>query len=396
MEYNSSYKDYFISNELSSEQALADLFKFASYYDQILNHKSADDRFNKILEHINVMDSKVVFPYLMLLMDLVDTAKINQEEAIQLAHILESYLFRLKACQMSTNRLNKIVVGLCDLSKEGGNLRLRLLRLLKANFPDDRKLLESLMEVDLYHQRNHLAKLSLVILEEHRTRETINFDDAQVEHIMPQRLNAEWRLQVANADKVKEQYGSTLGNLTLTKYNQEMSNKPYSEKKEFYKDSNVSLTREVAETYNQWGKEAIIDRTKELTDELIQIFPMPNIKEVNEEEIAGEYTIDQTVNVTGKAPVQITINENEYPVKTWKQMLKIFLNDLWNRDSLNYDRIKENDQISRMLFRPHRRPATLENGTVIETNFSASVILAIIAKISEICDIIDQVSYTVK
>lgn len=63
----SSYKDYFISNGLSSEQALADLFKFASYYDQILNHKSADDLFNKILEHINVMDSKVVFPYLMLL-----------------------------------------------------------------------------------------------------------------------------------------------------------------------------------------------------------------------------------------------------------------------------------------------------------------------------------------
>lgn len=392
----SSYKDYFISNGLSSEQALADLFKFASYYDQILNHKSADDRFNKILEHINVMDSKVVFPYLMLLMDLVDTAKINLEEAIQLAHILESYLFRLKACQMPTNGLNKIVVGLCDLSKEGGNLCLRLLRLLKANFPDNRKLLESLTEVDLYNQKKHLAKLSLVILEEHRTRETINFDYAQVEHIMPQRLNAEWRLQVANADKVKEQYGGTLGNLTLTKYNQEMSNKPYSEKKEFYKDSNVSLTREVAETYNQWGKEEIIDRTKELTDELIQIFPMPNIKEVNEEEITGEYTIDQTVNVTGKAPVQITINENEYPVKTWKQMLKIFLNDLWNRDSLNYDRIKENDQISRMLFRPHISPATLENGTVIETNFSAMVILAIIAKISEICDITDQVSYTVK
>ena len=76
-------------------------------------------------------------------------------------------------------------------SKEDGNLKLRLLRLLKSSFPDDRKLLDSLIEVDLYHQRNHMAKLSLIILEEHRTRETINFDDAQVEHIMPQRLNAE-------------------------------------------------------------------------------------------------------------------------------------------------------------------------------------------------------------
>lgn len=95
-----------------------------------------------------------------------------------------------------------------------------LLRLLKDNFPDDRKLADSLMEVDLYHQRNHLAKLALVALEEHRTRETINFDDAQVEHIIPQRLNAEWRLQVTNADKVKEQYGGTLGNLTLQSRNE--------------------------------------------------------------------------------------------------------------------------------------------------------------------------------
>lgn len=393
--YN-SYKDYFLSQGLSSEDALADLFKFASYYDQILNHKANDDKFNKILEHINVMDSKVVFPYLMLLMNLLDAGEIDQVEVNNLAHILESYLFRLKVCQLPTNGLNKIVVRLCDLSKENGNLKFRLLRLLKANFPDDRKLLDSLMEVDLYHQRNHLAKLSLIVLEENRTRETINFDNTQVEHIMPQRLNAEWRLQVTNADKVKEQYGGILGNLTLTKYNQEISNKSYSKKKEFYKDSNVSLTREVAKIYDKWGKDAIINRTEKLTKELIKIFPMPDIKKVSEEEVTGEYTIDQSPDVTGKKPVQITINENEYLVKTWRQMLITFLNDIWNKDSLNFDRIKDNRQLSRMLFRPRNTPEKLENGTIVETNFSATVILAIITKISEICDIADQVSYVVK
>lgn len=391
-----SYKNYFISEGLSSEDALADLFKFANYYDQILNHRSNNAEFNKILDHINVMDSKVVFPYLMLLMELVSSDELDQIDANKLAHVVESYLFRLKACQMPTNGLNKIIVGLCDLSKSDGNLRLRLLRLLKANFPDDRKLSDSLMKVDLYHQRNHLAKLALAILEEHRTKETIDFDNAQVEHIMPQRLNAEWRLQVTNADKVKEQYGGTIGNLTLTKYNQEMSNKPYNEKKEYYKDSNVSLTREVAKTCDQWNKDAIIDRTGELTKELIQIFPMPDIKEVSEEEITGEYTIDQTIDVTGKKPVQITISENEYPVKTWRQMLVTFLNEIWDKDSLNFELIKENNQIGRMLFRVNRNPEKLENGAVIETNFSATVILAIIAKISEICDITDQVSYAVK
>ncbi|EOA07618.1 protein of function DUF262 [Pediococcus acidilactici D3] len=136
---------------------------------------------------------------------------------------------------MPTNGLNKMVVSLCDLSKSDGKLENRLLRLLKAKFPDDRKVADSLMKVDIYHQRNHLAKLVLTVLEENRTKETINFDDAQVEHIMPQRLNAEWRLQVPNAERVKEQYGGTIGNLTLTKYNQEMSNKSYSEKIEFYR-----------------------------------------------------------------------------------------------------------------------------------------------------------------
>lgn len=189
--------------------------KFANYYYQIPNHKSNDYDINKILEHVNVMDSKFVFPYLMILMDLVNSDEIKQEEANKLAYILESYLFRLKVGQMPTYDLNKIVVRLFDLTRIDGNLRIRLFRFLKANFPSDHKLLDILTEVNLYYQRNHLAKLSLVILEEHRIKEIINFDDVQVEHIMPQRLNAKWRPQVVNVDKVKEQYGDTLGNLIL-------------------------------------------------------------------------------------------------------------------------------------------------------------------------------------
>lgn len=394
-----SYKDYFISEGLNSEESLADLLKFANYYDQILNHKTKDTEFNKVLEHINVMDSKVVFPYLMLLMDLVNSDQIQRKEANESASILENYLFRLKVCQLPSNGLNNIVVGLCDLSKAQGNLKPRLLRLLRANFPDDHKLADSLMERDIYHKGNHLAKLVLVILEEHRTKETIDFDNAQVEHILPQRLNAEWRSQLDNdnADEVKEQYGNKLGNLTLTKYNQEMSNNIYNEKKDFYRNSNVSLTREIAKNYDHWDREAIKDRTAKLAQELIQIFPMPDIKEVSEREITGEYTIDQTVNVTGTKPILITISEKEYPVKSWRQMLITFLNDIWNKDSHNYELIKENAQLGQTLFNKNlRNPAKLENGINIETNFSASNIVDIIAKISKICDITDQVSYTVK
>ncbi|MBP2058396.1 uncharacterized protein with ParB-like and HNH nuclease domain [Lactobacillus colini] len=390
------YKYYYVAENLSSESALADLHKFAIYYYQLLNSESNDDDFNRILDHINIMESKVVFPYLMLLMDMVDNGNIGQNSANELAYILENYLFRLKACKFPSNGLNKIVIGLCDTSKEEGNLKLRLLRLLKSKFPTDKQVYEHLMEVDLYHQRNHLAKLALIILEENRTKETVDFDNAQVEHILPQRLNNEWKLQVANAERIKKQYGGTLGNLTLTKYNQEMSNKVFSEKRDYYHDSNISLTREVANEYSSWDKDEIIDRTRKLTKELLDIFPMPDIKDIDTTEVDGEYSISDSIDITGKKPSHININGQEYSVSSWRQMLITFLNNIWNIDSLNFGRIKENAQLNKILFKARRAPVKLDNGITIETNFSATVVLAIISKIAAICDLTNEVSYTLK
>lgn len=391
-----SYKDFYENEGLTSSEALADLYKFASYYYDLVNSKTGNFTFDQSLRHINMMDSKVVFPYFMLLLDLVKNGDIEQSYANDLVHIVEDYLFRIKVCHLPNNRMNKIVVALCDIEKDNGNLKLRLLRMLKSTFPDDKKVTESLMTVDLYRQRNHLAKLSLEILEENRTKETITFEGAQVEHVMPQNLNSEWRLQVTNADKINDQYGGTIGNLTLTKYNQEMSNKLYGEKRDFYKESNISLTRDIATEFDHWDKETILERSRKLANALLDIFPMPNISEVEAKEITGEYNIDDSIDVTGKKPTKITIDENEYTVDSWRQMLISFLNDIWNKDSRSLEIVKSDEQLNNMLFNVRQSSAKLDNGMDIETNYSATVILAIIAKISELCDITNQVSYTVK
>ncbi|WP_421427907.1 hypothetical protein [Limosilactobacillus fermentum] len=72
------------------------------------------------------------------------------------------------------------------------------------------------------------------------------------------------------------------------------------------------------------------------------------------------------------------------------------MEELWQSDSRNYEKIKGDSSLNKMLFESLRRPERLRNGISIETNFSANMILAIIAKVSEICDIADEVSYTVK
>ncbi len=156
------------------------------------------------------------------------------------------------------------------------------------------------------------------------------------------------------------------------------------------------MTRDIANTYDHWDQETIIKRTGDLTDLLLSIFPLPNIQSIKAKEINGEYNIADTIDVTGKKPLRISIDKNEYSVDSWRQMLKVFLNDLWNKDSRSFEIIKNDNQLNKMLFNVQRNPAKLENGMSIETNYSATVILAIIAKVSDLCEITDQVSYTLK
>lgn len=79
-------------------------------------------------------------------------------------------------------------------------------------------------------------------------------------------------------------------------------------------------------------------------------------------------------------------------------MLVSFMEYAWKADSRNYEKIKEDKELRAALltFNSQRVPEKLSNGIWIETNFPANTILAIIAKIADICDISDEVSYAVK
>ena len=389
------YKEFYHGQGLDSEEALADLYRFAIFYDQLIHAETGIQELNPILRHINAMDSRVVYPYFFMMLEMTSTGEVSQDDVIEVAQIMESYLFRLKVCQLPTNGLNRMVIALCDKAKAVGYYRARLVSLLNASFPDDKKFADSLMNVNLYSLRNNLAKLALVVLEESRTKETIDFDDAQVEHIMPQRLNNDWRIELPNANRINEEMGGVIGNLTLTKYNQEMGNKVYSEKKEVYQTSNVSLTREIAAEYPTWNKESIVKRTEQLAQELISIFPRP-VDTFQAEDISGEHTITESIDITGKKPTRLTISDEDIPLDSWRKMLISFMEYIWRLDSRNYEKIKGDSSLNKMLFASQRVPEILDNGTSIETNFSANVVLALISKIAEICDIADEVSYTIK
>ena len=62
--------------------------------------------------------------------------------------------------------------------------------------------------------------------------ESVVFSDATVEHVLPQTLTPEWEEGLGeNAVDIHAEWLHTIGNLTLTGYNPELSNKAYQEKR---------------------------------------------------------------------------------------------------------------------------------------------------------------------
>jgi hypothetical protein len=72
-------------------------------------------------------------------------------------------------------------------------------------------------------------------LENYGRRERVLVDELTIEHIMPQNenLSSQWRDALGTDwQRVQETWLHTLGNLTLTAYNSDYSDRPFAEKRD--------------------------------------------------------------------------------------------------------------------------------------------------------------------
>ena len=105
------------------------------------------------------------------------------------------------------------------------------------------------------------CKFILESLEDaHGHREGGDPSAATIEHIMPQTLSPAWREALgANAEATHEQWLHTVGNLTLSAYNSELSNSAFGRKKDMLADSHFELNRSVV-AQADWDAVAIEQR----------------------------------------------------------------------------------------------------------------------------------------
>ncbi len=100
-------------------------------------------------------------------------------------------------------------------------------------FPNDNEFGEELKRKDLYNTKNR--NFWLRRFENYSRKERVEVEEYTIEHVMPRNtsLPKEWKNELGKNWKfVHETYLHTIGNLTLTGYNSELSDKPFSQKKE--------------------------------------------------------------------------------------------------------------------------------------------------------------------
>ena len=99
---------------------------------------------------------------------------------------------------------------------------------------------------------------------------------------MPQNKNLplEWQNELGKDwVDVQDKYIHSIGNLTLTFYNPELSDKPFTEKRDMkggFKESKLSLNKSISKL-DHWNEETILARSKEMAKLIIKIWPYPDL-----------------------------------------------------------------------------------------------------------------------
>ena len=278
--YNEKYHNY--SESFNVEEFLKELTSYGEYYGWFKFCNSNDTIINEYLIYFQKLKSTTVYPFLLsVFAEYFMYNNIKIDDVHETLKILVSYIMRRLLCEIPSNALNKVfavlakdVEKISDTSMHSKVTKVLATKIGKAIFPNDSLLNEKLLLRDIY-KFPHI-KLVLEQIELKMGKEIVSFDNITIEHIMPQKLTPKWKLDLGRrAQEIHEKYLNCIGNLTLTGYNQELSNKSFEEKKAIYINSNINITKEI-NSYDCWEENAIISRGKSLIGIVAKIWFCPD------------------------------------------------------------------------------------------------------------------------
>ena len=279
------FKLYHLNCEFSTIRELCqDLLTYAKYYTDIVFARSSNPVLKGLYSDINDLRMEVSYPFLIKVHNDFAEHIITEDELLEILRLCISYVFRRSICDIPTNSLNKTFATLRNEIRQDDYLNsikaFFILRDDYKEFPNDEKFVAAFISRDIYNMRSRNFILSH--LENFENKSIIVVENYTIEHIMPQNknLSIEWQTMLgANWREIQKTYLHTIGNLTLTCYNSEMSDHSFLTKMDMeggFKESALRLNGFVVKQ-TEWTESTIKTRAKLLAEKAKKIWAFPKM-----------------------------------------------------------------------------------------------------------------------
>jgi len=395
----SIFKKYSLDNfNKDKESILKDLLYFAEIYSWLVQiSKHQNNLINKQLERLNKLEFTVSYPYLLDLFNDLKNNVLSEEVVKDILKIIESYAFRKILVDNTTQGLNKMFITLSKEIKKEKTWKEDYLEILNfillekrvsQRFPNNEEFENALITKEVYRLQAKNRNFLLESLENYKSAYPVNVDELTVEHIMPQTLTKEWKNKLGeNWQDLHKKYLHTLGNLSLTAKNTELSNNTFEDKQQIdFQTSRLKLNFKL-EGLTAWNEEKIVERAKDLIKNAKDIWPYPKTKyskPIPEEQI---FDLTSEDSFSGSKPSRLYFENDEKGIelKTWRDLLTNgcrFLHDFSPTQFLEIQSSQEFKWYFDME-KPLRHPMEFMPDKFVEGNISANGVISFLSKICE-------------
>lgn len=269
-----TFEERYEGSGFSPVDLTKELSGFTAIY-EIINGWKPDQApaVTKALLQLNVLESSTTYPLLMNLFHRRAQGKLSDTDLVSAMEMLSGFILRRFICGESSRGYGQLFVKACDVLT--GNLLSALRGYLESKgWPDAGRFKDAFLTFNLY-QRGYGRVILEALEATYAHKEPADLSKAEIEHIMPQTLSEKWNDQLgADAEKIYVKWLHTPGNLTLSAYNQELWNNPFSEKRKLYAQSNIVMNKNLAD-YAKWGDDEITARGNVLAEMAAKIWNGP-------------------------------------------------------------------------------------------------------------------------
>jgi predicted transport protein len=266
------------------EALVKDIREFVRYFCAMALDTETDPDLKLAFHDLLELKVDVAYPLLLELYNDYSNGILAGADFVTAVRLLEAYVFRRAICNIPSHSMNKTFATFTKALKKDRyleSIRAHFLGLPSyRRFPTDEEFKQDIQTRDLYNfpRRSYWLRR----LENHGRKERVVVENLTIEHIMPQNenLSSAWKSALGpDWERVQQDWLHKLGNLTLTGYNSEYSDKPFSDKRDMkggFKESPLKLNEQLGQV-SEWNENEIKTRARRLADIALDVWTAPKL-----------------------------------------------------------------------------------------------------------------------